>query len=103
MADVIRLASVHHANAGPGRQSAVFPLLHVYGECVGYRVCLIHDPSAPDGGAYRVVVGQADGDHVREAAIVPATLAGEIDAHVAAIAILRALETVEAGLDDPPV
>ncbi|KQP61395.1 hypothetical protein ASG40_01510 [Methylobacterium sp. Leaf399] len=67
----------------------------VYGEAHGYRVCLVRGDDAPEGDVLKVAVGLTTGMEVSTVAILPATEAGETDAELVALAVLRALSLVE--------
>lgn len=70
--------------------------LHVYGRAAGYLVALMEDAGGPEGDALKIVVGPLADNEVEAVAVMPATPEGRIDADVAAMAILRTLEIVEA-------
>ncbi len=67
----------------------------VYGEAGDHRVCLVRDDDAPEGEVYKVVVGRIASQEVSTVAILPATVAGEVDAEMVALAILRTLSLIE--------
>jgi hypothetical protein len=71
--------------------------LRVYGIAAGHLVALLRDDAAPEGPVLRVAVGPEGGNRVEAVAVVPATPEGEVDADLAALAVLRALEIVETG------
>jgi hypothetical protein len=84
-----------------GGKEAVFFVRETYGQRVGFRVCLIHDTTSPEGEVYKVVVGRVSGHEVQEVATVPATPVGEIDAHLVGMAVLRTLEMIATAHHDP--
>ncbi|MBD8908077.1 hypothetical protein [Methylorubrum zatmanii] len=74
--------------------------LHVYGTAAGYVVALLEDARGPEGRALKVVVGSAGKSTIEAVAVMPVTDEGRVDADMAAMAVLRALEIVEQG-DEP--
>ncbi|KQO92008.1 hypothetical protein [Methylorubrum extorquens] len=71
--------------------------LHVYGTAAGYLVALLEDASGPEGRCLKVVIGAVGGNVFEAVAVTPATDEGRVDADMAAMAVLRALEVVEQG------
>jgi hypothetical protein len=71
--------------------------LHVYGTAAGYLVALLEDAGAPEGRCLKVVIGAVGGNVLEAVAVMPATDEGRVDADMAAMAVLRALEVVEQG------
>ncbi len=69
--------------------------LRVYGDAAGQIVALMEDPDAPEGAVLKVVVGPLAGNSVEAVAILPRTEAGEIDAELVGMAVLRALALME--------
>ncbi|MGU3538597.1 hypothetical protein [Methylobacterium sp. A54F] len=70
-------------------------LLRVFGDAAGHIVALIRDEAGPEGPALKVVVGVLAGREVEAVAVFPETPAGEVDAQVTGLAVVRALEVVE--------
>ena len=58
-------------------------------------MALIRDDSAPEGPAFRVVIGPASSNVVESVAVMPAEPESETDAEVIGFAVVRALEIVE--------
>ncbi|TFZ56364.1 hypothetical protein E4V01_18715 [Methylorubrum sp. Q1] len=71
--------------------------LHIYGTAAGYLVALLEDAGGPEGRCLKVVTGSVGGNVFETVAVMPATDEGRIDADMAAMAVLRALEIVEQG------
>ena len=69
--------------------------LRIYGEAAGHLVALVEDPGAPAGAVLKVVVGPLSGNHVEAVAVLPRTDAGEIDAELVGMAVLRTLALLE--------
>lgn len=69
--------------------------LRVYGEAAGRVVALVEDLHAPEGALLKVVVGPLSGTVGEPVAILPRTQAGEIDADLVGMAVLRALALTE--------
>ncbi|CAO4173251.1 hypothetical protein [Methylorubrum aminovorans] len=69
--------------------------LHVYGTAAGYLVALVQDARGPEGRCLKVVLGAASKNTIEAVAVMPATDEGRVDADMAAMAVLRALEIVE--------
>ncbi|MBB2961806.1 hypothetical protein [Methylobacterium sp. R2-1] len=71
--------------------------LHVYGTAAGYLVALVQDARGPEEPCLKVVVGAASKNTIEAVAVLPPTDEGRVDADMAAMAVLRALEIIEAG------
>lgn len=71
--------------------------LHVYGTAAGYLVALMEDARGPEGRCLKVVIGAASKNTIEAVAVMPPTDEGRVDADMAAMAVLRALEIVEQG------
>ncbi|GJE62547.1 hypothetical protein [Methylobacterium trifolii] len=71
--------------------------LRVYGTVAGFLVALMRDDAGPEGSTLKVVVGPVAGNSVEAVAVYPADGNSEIDAEACGLAVLRALEVVEAG------
>lgn len=71
--------------------------LHVYGTAAGYLVALLEDARGPEGRCLKAVIGSVGGNVFETVAVMPATDEGRVDADMAAMAVLRALEVVEQG------
>lgn len=85
--------------AEPSTADAVeaYEPIHVYGSAAGYLVALLEDAHGPEGRCLKVVTGSVGGNVFETVAATPATDEGRIDADMAAMAVLRALEIVEQG------
>jgi len=86
-----------------GREGPVFEALHIFGEVAGNGVYLVHDAAAPEGGVFKVVIGQVSSDEGDAVANLPATPAGRAEAIRIGLAILRTLELIESIDNGPPV
>ncbi|MCJ2006100.1 hypothetical protein [Methylobacterium sp. J-092] len=74
---------------------AAYQPLRVYGEAAGHVVALVEDPDAPAGAVLKVVVGPLSGNIVEAVAVLPRTEAGEIDAELVGMAVLRTLALMD--------
>lgn len=97
MGDVIRPTfGKPSSGESPDVSGGEIELMHGFGEAAGYQVSLIRQRVTPTGDVYKIVVGLIDEDEVHTVAMTPATPAGEADAAMAAAAVMRTLELIEA-------
>src|SRR3954453_7575918 len=95
MGDVIRPEfGQRRGDESPREVVAVFQALHVFGDAAGYRICLVHDPSAPEGDVLKIVVGEETGCECEPVSILPTTPEGKSEAMTVGLAILRTLELI---------